>query len=90
MVWRISYAQTAMQQLRKLDRSVAARLLKYMDERIAVQDDPRRLGKALSGPMGDLWRYRVGDFRVVCHIQDNELCVLVVRIGNRKDVYKNK
>lgn len=90
MVWRISYAQTAMQQLRKLDRSVAARILKYMDERIAVQDDPRRLGKALSGPMGDLWRYRVGDFRVVCHIQDNELCVLVVRIGNRKDVYKNK
>lgn len=79
-----------MQQLRKLDRSVAARILKYMDERIAVQDDPRRLGKALSGPMGDLWRYRVGDFRVVCHIQDNELCVLVVRIGNRKDVYKNK
>lgn len=90
MVWRISYAQTAMQQLRKLDRSVAARILKYMDERIAVQDDPRRLGKALSGPMGDLWRYRVGDFRVVCHIQDNELCVLVVRIGNRKEVYKNK
>lgn len=90
MVWRISYAQTAMQQLRKLDRSVAARILKYMDERIAVQDDPRRLGKALSGPMGDLWRYRVGDFRVVCHIQDNELCVLVVRIGKRKDVYKNK
>lgn len=90
MNWKISYAQSAMQLLRKLDRAMAVRILKYMDERVAVQDDPRRLGKALSGPLSDLWRYRVGDCRIICDIQDSELYVLVVRIGNRKDVYRKK
>ncbi len=59
-----------------------------MDARVAALDDPRSLGKALAGPMGGLWRYRVGDCRVICEIRDRVLRVLVVRIGHRRDVYR--
>jgi mRNA interferase RelE/StbE len=59
-----------------------------MDERVALSDDPRRMGKALKGPLGDLWRYRVGDFRVICDIQDGVLVVLVLQIGNRREIYR--
>ncbi len=88
MTWLIEYSDTAKNQLRKLDKPTAKRILDYMDKRVAPNDDPRSAGKALVGPLGGLWRYRVGDFRVVCEIQDGALCVLVVRLGNRKDVYK--
>jgi len=88
LAWLIEYTDTAREQLGKLDKPVARRILDYMDKRVAVSDDPRGAGKALVGPLGGLWRYRVGDFRVVCQIQDKALCVLVVRLGNRKDVYK--
>lgn len=88
MAWSIEYADTAREQLRKLDRSLARRIVDYLDERIAGPDDPRRMGKALSGPLGGLWRYRVGDCRVICDIQDGTLRVLVVRIGNRGTVYR--
>jgi len=59
-----------------------------MDERVAPSVTPRAMGKALKGPLGDLWRYRVGDFRLLCDIQDKVLTVLVLRIGNRREVYR--
>ena len=59
-----------------------------MDERIARLDDPRSSGKALSGPLGGLWRYRIGDCRVICDIQDEVLRVLVVQVGNRAEIYR--
>ncbi len=60
-----------------------------MDERIAGQEDPRRTGKALRGPsLGAYWRYRIGDYRIVCDIQDGALRVLVIEIGNRRDIYR--
>ena len=86
MTWTIEYAETAKKQLRKLDRAAARRIVDFMDERVARSDDPRGIGKALKGPLGDLWRYRVGDFRVICDIQDKVLTVLVLRIGNRREV----
>ncbi len=88
MAWTIEYAETAIKQLRKLDKAVARRIADFMDERIASGDDPRRLGKALKGPLGDLWRYRVGDFRILCEIQDRALTVLVLQMGNRREVYR--
>ena len=88
MVWTIEYTDTVKTQLRKLDRQIAKRILDYMDERIVTRDDPRSAGKALVGPLGGLWRYRVGDYRVICKIQDGTLRVLVVQLGNRKDVYR--
>lgn len=88
MTWAIKYSSTAESQLRKLDRQTARRILDYMDERVAVLDNPRTLGKGLSGLLGGLWRYRVGDCRVICEIQDGALCVLVVKLGNRREVYR--
>lgn len=88
MAWKIEYTDTARDQLRKLDRQAARRILDHMDERIAGLDDPRSTGKALKGPLGELWRYRVGDCRVLCEIRDGALRILVVRIGHRRDVYR--
>ena len=88
MVWTIDYSDTAKRQLRKLDRQAARKIVDYMDERVAARKNPRSTGKALTGPLGDLWRYRVGDFRVICQIQDSVLCILVVQLGNRRDVYR--
>jgi mRNA interferase RelE/StbE len=84
----IEYAETAKTQLRKLDRPSARRIVDYMDERVATLDDPRSAGKPLSGALGGLWRYRIGDYRVICDLQDGQLRVLVVRIGNRREIYR--
>jgi mRNA interferase RelE/StbE len=60
-----------------------------MDQRAASAEDPRRLGKSLKGPkLGEYWRYRVGEYRIICNIQDGQVCILVIEIGNRQDIYK--
>ena len=89
MAWTISYTATARKQLRNLDRPIARRIVDFMDERIAGQADPRSTGRALTGPLlGAYWRYRVGDHRIICDIQDGALCILVIEIGNRRAVYR--
>lgn len=89
MAWIINYTESALRQLKKLDRSIALRVVDYMDERIATADNPRALGKNLNGPkLGDYWRYRVGDIRIICSIQDGEMCVLVIEIGQRREIYR--
>ena len=88
MNWTIEYTATAWNQLRKLDKQMARRIVNYMDERVARAREPRSMGKALSGPLGELWRYRVGDCRMICSIRDDALRVLVVRIGSRDKVYR--
>ena len=89
MVWIIKYTESSSKQLKKLDKQTAIRVLDYMDERVAVLSDPRSLGKNLKGPkMGEYWRYRVGDVRVICNILDGQMTVLVVEIGNRREVYR--
>ena len=89
MAWTISYTESALKPLRKLDRSTARRLIDFMDERIAPLADPRDQGKALRGPaFATLWRCRVGDYRLVCEIQDAAVVVLVVSIGDRGEAYR--
>jgi len=88
LAWTIDYTDTAKAQLRKLDPQTARRIVDFMDERIAALDSPRSTGKALVGPLGGLWRYRVGDYRVICEILDGALRVLVVQIGNRREIYR--
>ncbi len=88
MAWSIDYTASAVRQLRKLDRQVARRILDFMDERIAEGEDPRSTGKPLTGPLGGFWRYRVGDCRVICEIQDGVMRILVVQVGNRREVYR--
>ena len=89
MVWIIKYTESSNKQLKKLDKQTALRVLDYMDERVAMLSDPRSLGKNLKGPkMGEYWRYRVGDVRVICNILDGQMKVLVIEIGNRREVYR--
>jgi len=86
--WTIEYTGTALRQLHKLDKQNARRILDYMDANIALLENPRTRGKALTGALGELWRYRIGDYRVICEIQNNVMRILVVEVGHRKLVYK--
>jgi len=88
LAWTIEYTETALRWLRKADQSIAKRILDFMDERIAKANDPRILGKALTGELRGLWRYRVGDFRLICKIQDKKVSVLVLEIGHRREIYR--
>ena len=87
MGWTIELSATADKQLGKLDREVGKRIRKYLD-RVAALTEPRSLGAALQGSkLGELWRYRVGDYRIICSIEDTRVVVLVLRIGHRSEVY---
>ena len=89
MAWKIELTATAVKQLGKLDKSAAKRITTFLKERLAPAEDPRSGGKALKGSqLGTYWRYRVGDYRIICDIQDKALLILVVAIGNRRDVYR--
>ncbi len=88
MAWTINYTDTAKKQIRKLDKQQARRIIDYMDSRIMRDQNPRARGKALRGVFGEFWRYRIGNVRVICDIQDDVLNVLVVKLGHRKDIYQ--
>ena len=88
MAWRIEFAESAEKQLAKLDKQIAQRIIKYLRERIAPLEDPRDQGESLKGPLREYWKYRVGDYRIITHIRDDVLTILVVQIGNRKEVYR--
>lgn len=88
MAWTIEYTETALAQLRRQDKQIAHRIVDYMHEHVATLTNPRSVGKALTGPLGGLWRYRVGNYRMICDIQTRALRVLVVRVGSRDKVYR--
>lgn len=88
MAWPVDYTDTALRELRKLDRGMARHVVAYMDELLTALDDPRQRGKALTGPTGGLWRYRIGRCRVICDLQDQVLRVLVLRMAGRDQVYR--
>lgn len=89
MVWRIEFDAAAKKDLAKLDKPVAKRIVSFLRDRIAPAEDPRAIGEALRGSkLGEFWKYRVGDYRIICAIEDGELRVLVVRLGNRREVYR--
>lgn len=87
MSWDYQIKEQALKQLKKIDKQAAARILRFLDERIVGDEDPRRFGKELKGELKGIWRYRVDDYRMLCDIQNNVCIVLVVRIGHRKMIY---
>jgi mRNA interferase RelE/StbE len=88
LAWSIEVSTRAEKQLSKLDKPIARRIAHFLRERVAALEDPRSVGEALRGSqLGDYWKYRVGDYRIVADIQDSKLCIVAVHIGNRKDVY---
>lgn len=88
MAWKIEFAPRVEKELKRIGKSEAKRILDYLVERVASSKDPRQLGKPLKGNLTEYWRYRVGDYRVVCEIQDTKMVVLVVRVGHRKEIYR--
>ncbi len=87
MVWKVEFDPAAARELRKLGAPARKSILRYLRTRIATPENPRRFGKPLVGNLDGLWRYRVGDFRLVCRIEDYILVVLVVRVAHRREVY---
>ncbi len=89
MAWTIDIEKTAHRELGKIDPQHARRILSFLFERVAVLDDPRSVGEALKGSqLGEFWKYRVGEYRLICNIEDGSVRILVVRIGHRREVYR--
>jgi len=87
LVYKIVLSNEAKKSLKKLDKAVVAKILTKFESGLSKYTDPRQSGKALKGELGNLWRYRVGDYRIVCDIQDEILTIIVVRVGHRKNIY---
>jgi len=88
-MWKIEFDPAAEKELAKLDPQNAKRILKFLHERVAPLNNPRQIGEALKGSkLGEFWKYRVGDYRIISHIEDGELLILVIKIGNRREVYR--
>jgi mRNA interferase RelE/StbE len=89
LAWQIKFDDAAKKDLAKLDKQIAKRITQFLRERVAVLDDPRSIGEALKGSkLGEFWKYRVGDYRIIGTIEDGTLHILVVKIGNRREVYR--
>jgi mRNA interferase RelE/StbE len=86
--WRIEITRTAEKQITKLGRQAQKLILRFLHERLTPADDPRQWGKPLHGEKQGLWRYRIGDYRLICEIQDEKVVVLVLEVGHRKEVYR--
>jgi mRNA interferase RelE/StbE len=89
MAYNVELSESAERELGKLDAPQAKRILKFLHQRVAKLDDPRSIGEALHGSrLGEFWKYRVGDYRLICKIEDDRLIVLVLRVGHRKEIYR--
>ncbi|MGH9609807.1 MAG: type II toxin-antitoxin system RelE family toxin [Bryobacteraceae bacterium] len=89
MAWSVEFAESADRDLAKLDPQHRKRILKFLRERVATSDDPRSIGEALHGSrLGEFWKYRVGDYRLICKIEDSRVTVLVLRVSHRKEAYR--
>lgn len=86
--WTIEFDSGAQRESDRLDKPVARRISKFLYQRVAKLEDPRQIGERLHGTLSDYWKYRVGDFRIICMIEDEKLVVLVLRIGHRREIYK--
>jgi mRNA interferase RelE/StbE len=89
MAWSIDFDPRAERELDAFDRQIARRINRFLFERLAHLENPRSIGEALKGTeLGDLWKYRVGDYRIIASIEDKLVRILIVRIGNRREVYR--
>jgi mRNA interferase RelE/StbE len=89
LAWAIEFDPDAVKDLKKLDRPVQLRLVAFLRERVAALEDPRSIGEALAGQrLGHYWKYRVGDWRIIVDIQDARIVVRVLRVGNRREIYR--
>ncbi len=88
MGWKFEVSDSARRQLKKLDPQVSRRILRFLYERVARLDNPRGIGEALRGRLGEYWKYRVGDYRLIARMEDERLIVLIVEVDHRSQVYE--
>ncbi len=87
-MWTFRFEQRALKELKKLSKVDQQRVKEFIDGRLSKLDNPRQLGGPLKGEMAEYWRYRIGHIRILCHIDDGELVVLVISVGNRREIYR--
>jgi mRNA interferase RelE/StbE len=87
MAWKIEFDPGARRELEKLDKTVSARILHFLHGRVGTLDDPRKIGERLQGTLRNFWKYRVGDYRVICSLKDDRMVVIAVRVGHRRHIY---
>ena len=89
MDWEIEFTEVALRQLNSLDKQIANRISKFLEQRVAGLENPRSIGQALKGArFGEFWKYRLGDYRLIAKIQDNRLVIVIVEVGHRREVYR--
>ena len=89
MAWKIEFLPEAQKDLAGLDKPVAQRILRFLNDRVKSLDNPREIGQALKGPeLGKYWKYRVGDYRLIAQIIDEEILILIIHLGHRKRIYR--
>jgi mRNA interferase RelE/StbE len=88
LAWRVEFTPGAERDLNQLDKPVQRRITRFLHDRVATADDPRAIGEALRGELAGLWRYRAGDYRILCQIEDDRILVTVVAIGHRSSIYR--
>jgi mRNA interferase RelE/StbE len=89
LAWTVEFDESAKKDLAKLDRQVSKRITTFLRERVLGLENPRMIGEALTGSrLGEFWKYRVGDYKILCRLEDDVLRVFVVKVGNRRDVYR--
>lgn len=89
MKYKVIFTEKAQKQLKKLDRQTSALIIGWLEKNIENCENPRVHGKGLVENKSGQWRYRVGNYRVICEIQDKEIIVLVLEVGHRKEIYDN-
>ncbi|HUY82275.1 MAG TPA: type II toxin-antitoxin system RelE/ParE family toxin [Acidobacteriaceae bacterium] len=88
MTWKIEFDDRARRELRKLAPEIQQQILRYLRKRIVEGGDPRSFGKPLRQDLAGLWRYRVGDYRLICRLEDERVVVFVLQVGHRRDIYE--
>lgn len=88
MAWIVEFSDDALRDLKQLNKQIQQRITTFLIDRVQNTDNPRATGKALQGKLSRYWRYRVGDYRLICHIKEGELIVLIIEIGHRKDIFR--
>ena len=88
MAWTVEFSKPADKALQKLPQALQVRLVTFLRERVLSLPDPRLIGQALKGELAGRWRYRIGDYRLICTIEDHKMIILVIELGHRSDIYR--
>ena len=86
-MWKIEWDSKALKEAKKLDRTARKKIIDYLENRVLKSQDPYQYGKPLKGNKAGIWRYRVGDYRILCSIEDQKFIILVIAVGHRKNIY---